>query len=197
MVRHWLRKRGPKFRTKLFFNAIGAVTTAIVLVIIIVAKFQEGAWMIVIVAPALVLLLRKINKHFRKIGRQVGQAINLRTSDITAVQVSKEGEDKEKLRKLGKENVENPAAEAHATIPRLEILDSPYRQISKPVTDFVNKIAKQDRDRLLAVIIPELIEPHWYEYLLHNFLGAQLKARLFLNGHDRVVVINTPWALRE
>ena len=52
MVRHWLRKRGPRYRTKLFYNALGAVTTAIVLVIIILAKFKEGAWITVIVAPS-------------------------------------------------------------------------------------------------------------------------------------------------
>ncbi len=62
MVRHWLRKRGPRYRTKLFYNALGAVTTAIVLVIIILAKFKEGAWITVIVAPSLVLLLRRINQ---------------------------------------------------------------------------------------------------------------------------------------
>lgn len=64
MVRHWLRKRGRRYRTKLFFNALGASTTFVVLVIIIVAKFKEGAWLTVIVAPGAVLLLRTIGQHY-------------------------------------------------------------------------------------------------------------------------------------
>jgi hypothetical protein len=68
---------------------------------------------------------------------------------------------------------------------------------SLSVADFVDRIAKEERGRLVAVIIPELIEPHWYEYLLHNFLGAWRHARLFLNGHNHVIVINTPWELQE
>lgn len=65
MVRHWLRKRGPRYRTKLLFNAVGALITSVSLLIIIVAKFKEGAWLIVIVAPAAVLLLWKIGQHYR------------------------------------------------------------------------------------------------------------------------------------
>jgi amino acid transporter len=67
MVRHWMRKRGRRYRTKLAFNAIGATITFVVLMIIIVAKFREGAWLTVIVAPAAVLLLRRIRQHYRKI----------------------------------------------------------------------------------------------------------------------------------
>lgn len=65
MVRHWLRKRGRRYRTKLFFNAVGAMITSVVLGIIIVAKFKEGAWVTVIVVPGSVLLLRKIHQHYK------------------------------------------------------------------------------------------------------------------------------------
>jgi amino acid transporter len=67
MVRHWMRKRGRRYRTKLALNAIGATITFVVLMIIIVAKFREGAWLTVIVAPAAVLLLRRIHQHYRRI----------------------------------------------------------------------------------------------------------------------------------
>lgn len=66
MVRHWMRKRGRRYRLKLIFNAAGAVITASVLVIIILAKFKEGAWVTVIVMPAAVLLLKKIGRHYKK-----------------------------------------------------------------------------------------------------------------------------------
>lgn len=70
MVRHWLRKRGRRYRTKLMFNAVGAVITSVVLGIIIVAKFKEGAWVTVIVAPGAVLLLRKIGQHYHAGGEK-------------------------------------------------------------------------------------------------------------------------------
>jgi amino acid transporter len=227
MVRHWLRKRGPRYRTKLFVNAIGAVTTAIVLVIIILAKFKEGAWMTVVVAPGLVVLLRKINQHYKKIAREVGQAVELHPSeinppaviipvkhwnrvteravrfglllskDITAIHVSTEKEDKGRLQELWREKVEKPAEGLHAPIPQLRIIDSPYRQISEPIIEFVNKTAKEKADRPVAVIIPELVEPHWYEFLLHNLYGPKLEAELLIKGDERVIVINAPWRLRD
>ena len=227
MVKHWLRKRGPRFRTKLFYNALGAGTTAIVLVIITLAKFKEGAWMTVIVAPAAVLLLRTINRHYEKIGTQVGQPIDLRTSalqppvvvvpihgwnrvsekavrfgvllshDVTAIHVSTEQDDDQNLRQIWRQNVEIPAKTSHSAVPRLEILDSPYRQVNQPILDYVNKVAGEKADRLVAVIIPQLVEPHWYEYLLHSFYGARLRTRLFLNGNDHIIVENTPWRLHE
>jgi amino acid transporter len=70
MVRHWMRKRGRRYRTKLAFNAIGATITFVVLMIIVVAKFREGDWLTVIVAPAAVLLLQRIHQHYRKISRR-------------------------------------------------------------------------------------------------------------------------------
>jgi amino acid transporter len=227
MVKHWRRKRGPRFSTKLFFNALGAITTAIALVIIILAKFKEGAWMTVIVAPAAVFLLRTINRHYEKIAMQVGQPIDLRISelqppivvvpingwnrmaekavrfgvllsnDVTAIHISTERDDNERLRELWRHNVEKPAQKAHSAIPRLDILDSPYRRVSQPILDYVNRVAREKADRLIAVIIPQIIEPHWYKYFLHSFYGMRLRMQLFLNGNDRIIIVNTPWRLRD
>jgi hypothetical protein len=227
MVCHWLRHRGRNFLVKLFSNAIGAVSTCIVLIIIIIAKFMEGAWITVLVAPAAVLLLRKINQHYRRIENQVGQAVNLQaakpappavvipirrwdrvaeravefgmllSNDITAVHGSGGPDDKQRLAQVWAEKVETPAKAAHSMVPRLQIIDSPYRRIHQPIIDFVNKMASEKPQQVIAVIIPELVEPHWYNYLLHNLYGVRLKARLFLNGDNRVVVISTPWRMRD
>jgi hypothetical protein len=198
-----------------------------VLAIIILAKFKEGAWMTVVVAPAAVLLLRTINRHYETICTQVGQPIDLRVSqlqppvvvvpisgwnrmaekavrfgvmlsnDVTALHVSTERDDNQHLRELWRQNVEKPAEKAHSTIPRLKILNSPYRQVSKPILDYLNRVAKENPNRLVAVIIPQLVEPHWYEYFLHNFYGARLRTRLFLRGKDQIIVVNTPWHLHD
>ena len=228
MVVHWLRKHGRKFRIALAYNSLGAVTTGVALVTIIVAKFAEGAWMTIVVAPALVLLLQWINRHYKKIAREVGAGLQLRASkleppvviipidgwnrvsekavrfgllllsdDITALHVSTEDDDTQGLRELWAEKVEKPAKAANSAIPRLEIISSPHRRIYQPILDFVNKTKKEKPDRIIAVIIPELVEPHWYEHLLHNVHAAGLRALLFLERDQRTVVISIPWYCRE
>jgi amino acid transporter len=227
MVRHWLRKRGPRYRVKLFCNGMGAVITSISLVIIVIAKFSDGAWLTVIVAPLLVLLLSRINGHYRNVERQIHPAFELQASklqapvvivpiddwncvtekalqfgmllsdDITAVHISDGDDNKKRLMRSWREKVDRPARSRGFVAPRLKIVDSPYRRIHKPILDFVNKTAQEKPDRLVAVIIPELVESHWYDYLLHNLRGARLRAQLFLQGNDRVVVINTPWRVRD
>src|SRR5207249_9769826 len=119
------------------------------------------------------------------------------SDDITALHVSSEENDNKGLREKWAEKVENPARAAKSAVPRLEIIHSPYRQIYEPILKFVRKREKENPDRLIAVVIPELVEPHWYEYLLHNIHGAGLRALLFLQGDRRTIVITTPWYLRE
>src|SRR5438034_6070 len=148
MVFHWQRKKGRTARTKLVINAIGAAATSVALVIIVVAKFAEGAWIILLVGPGAVWLFWKIKRHYE-------------------------------------------------FVPRLQINHSPYRQIYEPILKFVQKKEQENKDRIIAVVIPELVEPHWYERLLHNIRGAGLRALLFLQGDRRTVVIMTPWYLRE
>jgi hypothetical protein len=119
------------------------------------------------------------------------------SDEIIALHVSSEENDDKSLPKTWAEKVEKPARAAKSAVPRLEIIHSPYRQIYEPILKFVRKTEKENPGRIIAVIIPELVEPHWYEYLLHNLHGAGLRALLFLKGDNRTVVITTPWYLRE
>jgi amino acid transporter len=226
MVGHWLRKRGRGARVSMFINFTGAICTGIALVIIILAKFTEGAWVTLIIVPGLVLLFQQIHKRYREITREVSRSVELKTAvqppiviipiggwdrvaeralrfgmemsdDVIALHVTTENEEANGLRELWTKNVEQPAKEAEASVPRLEILRSPYRQIYDPILDFVRKTRKEKTDRLIAVIIPELVEPHWYEYLLHNHHGAVLRTLLFRERDQRTIVITTPWYLRD
>ncbi len=225
MVAHWRRKRGKHARTKLIINAVGATMTSIALVIIIVAKFVEGAWITLIVGPGLVWMFWKIKHHYEWIALEIDQPVKLQTGklrppvviipidawncvteralrfglemsdQITAFHVTSDEEDTESLRKTWAEQVEKPARAAKTAVPRLEIVKSPYRQIYEPILKFVRKMETANKDRLIAVIIPELVEPYWYEHLLHNLHGPGLRARLFLEGERHTVVITTPWYL--
>ncbi len=227
MVLHWLRRRGRGYRTKLAFNALGAATTAVALVVIIMAKFLEGAWMTVIFVPTFTLLFMAIHRHYKRVARIVEHPLKLQaekclqhpiviipiqgwdrvaeravrfglllSDEVTAIHVTTE-EDEPHLRKLWAEKVEKPAKTANFAIPRLEIIPSPYRRIEEPILNFVKEMRRKDPDRLIAVIIPELVEPHWYEYVLHNLHAARLRASIFMLRDRRVVVISTPWYLHE
>lgn len=228
MVLHWLHKGYKKHGLKLFFNALGALTTAVALVIIVVTKFLQGAWMVALIAPALFFLLVKIRRHYGEVHREIENPLELQVSrlqppiviipihgwnrvsekavrfglllsdDISAVYVQSEAdEDLEKLKRLWSKKVGQPAKAAHSAIPQLEIIQSPYRRIYQPILDFVEKKRHEHPGRLIAVVIPELVEPHWYEYLLHNIHAAGLRALLFLKRDQRTVVITTPWYLHE
>ena len=226
MVFHWRKKRGRGARTSLVINGVGAVATGIALVIIIVAKFIEGAWITIIIVPGLMILFQRIRHHYRWIAQEIERPVELKarelkppiviipingwnrvseralrfalllSDEVTAVHVSTGQERHERLREVWDEKVVKPAREAKSCEPRLEIIKSPYRQIYDPILDFVNKVKEENGERLIAVIIPELVEPHWYESLLHNQRGAGLKALLYLQGDERTVVINTPWYLK-
>lgn len=225
MVVHWLRQKGQGFRIKLAFNALGAVTTAVALAVIIMAKFLEGAWMTVIFIPALTLLLMVIHRHYRRAAQVVEQPLELQASklqhplvlipiqgwdrvaeravrfgmllsdEVTAIHVSTEKDDPH-LRELWAEKVEKPAETAHFAVPQLEIIHSSYRRIEEPILDFVKAMRKGAPDRLIAVIIPELVEPYWFEHVLHNLHAARLRASIFMLRDRRTVVISTPWYLR-
>jgi amino acid transporter len=228
MVVFWHRKRNAK--TKLAINALGAISTAIALIIIVVEKFLEGGWIIIVVAPLLYLLFSQIKRHYQHVARQIKHPFKtsfikvklkspiviipiegwdqvferalkigmLVSEDITAVHISTEkDETKQPLRKTWEEMIVRAAIEANVPVPKLIVIQSPYRRINKPILDFIYKTKKENPDRVIAVVIPELVEPHWYEYLLHNIHAAELKSILFLAKDPQIVVIHSPWYLPD
>lgn len=125
--------------------------------------------------------------------------------DVVAVYVKlpdangKDEEGEKKARELQRqwaEQVDKPARAAGLPPPHLEVLSSPYRKVSGPLTTYLNQLKEQYPDRLVAVIIPELVETHWWEWLLHNHRATALKANLLLLGDPRIVVINVPWYMQ-
>jgi amino acid transporter len=226
MVAHWWRKRGPAARVSLLINALGAGATAATLAVIIVAKFIEGAWIALIIVPGLIMLFLAIHRHYRRVMRETKtqadielfsrmpltvivpiegwncvteRALHLAvqiSDDITAVHICA-AQSPGGLPAAWQNHVVRPAKEKGIEPPRLKIITSPYRRFLQPLLDYVQEVRKEKPHRLIAVVIPELVQMHWYEYLLHNQRAAFLKVRLFLHGDERIIVINTPWYLRE
>jgi hypothetical protein len=99
------------------------------------------------------------------------------------------------LRAQWSELVEDPARQAGLKPPPLVEVESPYRFVIRPVLDYVLELERTNPHRVIAVIIPELVERRWYYNLLHNHRSAVLKALLLFQGCQHVTVINIPWYL--
>ncbi len=122
------------------------------------------------------------------------------SQDVRVVHIAPETEKGDKaadeLLSVWSEYVEMPAKEAGLKAPECVVLRSPYRLVMTPILDFVRELERRYPDRQIAVIVPELVERRWINYLLHNQRSTVLKLILYLRGNQRIIVINVPWYLQ-
>jgi hypothetical protein len=142
--------------------------------------------------PIVVLPIQGWNKIAQK-GLRFAVHLSI---DVHVLQV-KIGEKSEDMRPQWCHLVETPTLELGIPVPKLTVVESPYRLVYRPILDFVTSLAKKYPERYIAVIIPELVEGHWYHYFLHNQRAAVLKALLLVRGNQRINVVNVPWYLTE
>ncbi len=224
MVVHWGRKH-RRLSLPQCLNAAGAAATAATVMVVVIAKFAEGAWIVILLIPLVTELLEGTHRYYERVRRVVADppvlAISpsrppvvivpiqewnriseramrfaLRISnEIIAVHVTSNDTDPD-FAKVWVEKVATPAEQAGVPVPELQFIISPYRQLYGPLLDFVERISLERPNRTIAVVVPELVRPRWWEYLLHNQSTAGFKAALLLKGAERIVVISTPWYLR-
>lgn len=221
MVAHWKRSKGRHYFS-MFLNGLGAFVTAITVLVVMVAKFVEGAWITLALIPLLFGLMKTIHRHYRRMDKEIAldkpldlthlvkpiaivpvvgwnrithKALRFAldvTPDVHVFHVQAEG-DSPYLANHWKELVEAPAKRGGFPPPQLTIVKSPYRHVMNPILDFVKAQAEQNPDRHIAVIIPERILDRWYDYFLHNRRGTMLKTLLYFAGNEQIVVMNVPW----
>ena len=225
MVMHWKRNGGPGAARSMLLNGLGAVATGITTVVVLVAKFIDGAWITVLLIPALILMMRSVRRHYSVVADEIGKTTPVQTANLTepivllpidrwslvsetvlryAWTLTKDihvlhvqsGEDTDKLRSEWSEMVEKPAGAAGLALPKLVVLDSPYRFIVKPIVDYAIQQQVAHPDRNITVLIPELVESHWYHYFLHNNRPEAIRALLLFNGNQRITVVSMPYHLR-
>jgi amino acid transporter len=227
MVAHWLKLGGHRAKVAAAVNGLGALGTAITLVVILVAKFVDGAWVTVALLTGLVFIFIAVRRHYRDLAGQLttSEPLNLQNlqppiivvlvrgwSRITrkalriALQMSPEvyalhiAFDEFRLRDLEEEwskFVAEPCQAAKVRAPKLVVVPSPYRRVCAPLMEFMVDLDKSLPVRQIAIIIPELVERRWYHTLLHNHTATLIKGYLYFSGLERVSVINVPWYLRE
>jgi len=225
MVAHWKHAGGTHARHSMVINGIGAIATALTVLIVIVSKFVEGAWITLVAIPTILLLMRAVRRHYDRIGRELASSRPLPTSklkppivavpiegwnkvtekalrfaltlspDIIALQVSTSDEPHD-LETRWTTLVADPTREAGLPVPRLKVLRSPYRAVVHPTVEYIHKLEREHPNREIAVLIPQLVERHWYEYFLHRQRGELLAALLLLEDEPRINIINVPWHLR-
>jgi amino acid transporter len=225
MVAHWWKKPGRGARASMAVNGLGAAATAVTVVVVATVKFMAGAWMVVILVPSLVVVMLAVGRHYRKIDRETAAPGNLKLDNLQepivivpiiewssiaesalrfAMTLSREVEvlhiesedSSNSLKRVWPSRVEEPARAAKQTVPRLTVLKSPFRFVVQPIIDHVLEIERQNPDRTIAVLLPELVERHWYQYFLHNQRAQTIAARLLTQGTHRIVIVKVPWYLR-
>jgi amino acid transporter len=227
MVAHWLRAAGRGRALSLAVNTLGAMATGITLIVVLVAKFAEGAWVMTLLIPLLLTVFSGVRRHYNSVALEIatpnplnveniqppiviipmrewnkmsqkGLRFALKLSrDIFVVQVQAGDSAEGELTRRWKTLVETPTRHAHLPTPQLVTIASPYRHVFNPLLDYIRQMKETHPERQIAVLIPELVAGRWYHHLLHNKRAAMLKTLLLVRGDEDIVVINVPWYLSE
>jgi hypothetical protein len=225
MVGHWIRHGGRGAKRNIIVNGVGAAATGATVIVVLSAKFIEGAWITALLIPAILILMVYVRRHYHAVflemrvttpvdlcnlapplvilPLQIWNTLSQKSlrfalkisPTVHAVHVDC-GEGSDILLDEWKRYVEEPARQAGLPVPDVVVVPSPYRLILTPIVDYVLKLEKEYPDQQVAVLIPELVERHWYHYFLHNKRASLLKTLLLLRGNQRIVIINVPWYLK-
>jgi len=213
MVIHWRRLREPGWRTSAVVNGIGAIVTAIVLVIVASTKAAEGAWIIILLIPTLVVIFRTTRRHYDHVASQLSlrefaplpklrnivllpvsgvhravlQALHYAhtlSDDVRALYVSTDPHSLELVRKEWDQWGEG--------VP-LVVLESPYRSVLEPILGYINELEANQPDAYVTIVLPEFVPARWWQHLLHNQRALLLKGALLFRPNT--VVTNVPFHL--
>jgi amino acid transporter len=218
MFRRWRTRREPGWQRGTLINGIGALTCGLVAVTTAATKFTQGAWMILILIPAIVLLLYAIHRHYVRVNEELTldpQSVNLvlpRTKPLVIVPLP--GLHLGLLPALAfASEISDSVTAVHVTddlqaaealkerweewdqkVPLL-IIESPYRSLLQPLLAYIHARREDDPDRLVTVVLSEFVPKHWWEWLLHNQSALRLKLALF--REPNVVVADVPYHLKR
>lgn len=219
MVVHWLRERrelNSNWKKSIVMNAVGALATFMVLCVFIATKFIHGAWIVVLVVPVMVVLFKAINKHYRTVAKQLSTdgmdplkplrhrvivpisgmhrgvvsalqyAQSIACDRVQAVYVD-----------FGEEATANlkDKWERWGAGMQLVVLPSPYRELTRPLLRYINRISRENSNDMITVVLPEFIPAKWWQHMLHNQSSLLLKGSLlFKKG---VIVTSVPYHLEQ
>jgi amino acid transporter len=216
MTRYHKERQEPGWRRGYVINMVGAVTTGLVLVVVVVSKFTIGAWIPVVVIPLIAFVLTRIKRHYNRVAAAlvappgyrprrhthtvvvlVGQvhrpalaalsyARSLAPDRLVALTVSADDEQSDRILAQWAE---------HGIDVPLRILSSPYRELTKPVLAHLDELDAEHENDIITVILPEFVLTKWWEQILHNQSALLLKARLLFRPNT--VVVSVPYLIQR
>ncbi|MEV6346164.1 APC family permease [Actinoplanes sp. NPDC051851] len=224
MIRHWNRllrlQRDPERRRRMIrsraINAFGMGLTGAVLIVVLITKFLLGAWIAIAAMIVLYVLMLAIHRHYTRVAeelkpteerpvlpsrnhaivlvskvhmptlRALAYAQATRPDTLTAVTVNVDDKDTR--------NIQQEWERRELAAP-LTVVDSPYREITKPIIDFVTSVRRTSPRDVVTVFVPEYVVGRWWENLLHNQSALRIKARLLFE--PGVMVVSVPWQLQS
>ena len=222
MVRHWKRLGGPWHNMAV--NGIGAFATGVTTVVVLSAKFIEGAWVTVLLIPIMLAVMTWVRRHYRQVVAELATDApadfkNLQdpivvtpiaswsvvtqkalrfaytlSREVHVVHISA-SETEDDFCKHWNRLAAAPAQAAGFPPPELVVIESPYRYLLTPILNYILEVETKNPTCQIAVLLPEMIERHWFHYVLHNQRAEILKTWLLLKGNQRIVLVNVPWYL--
>ena len=215
MVLHWRHSGEPGWRTSAAINGFGAIVTGVVLVIVAVTKTFEGAWIVLLLIPAIVAVFKATRQHYDHVAAQltlsgyeptkrrhntvlipiggiqraVVEALRYAetlSQDVRAVYVDVDATATEHLRK---------AWELWGGRVQLVVLDSPYRSVMEPLLEYIEQVEGEREDDYVTVILPEFVPARWWQHLLHNQRALLIKGALLFRPNT--VVTSVPFHLAK
>ena len=215
MVIHWRQTKEPGWKTSALINGFGAVTTGIVLIIVAVTKTLEGAWIVLLLIPIIVMVFRATRRHYDHVGAQltlrnytprrkvhntvlipiggiqraVVEALRYAetlSNDVRGVYVDVDPAATDQVRR------EWATWGGRAT---LIVLPSPYRSVMEPLLEYIEQVENERQDDYVTVILPEFVPARWWQHLLHNQRALLIKGALLFRPNT--VVTSVPFHLAE
>lgn len=223
MIRHWTRllvaetdaKQRRRMQRSRVINAIGFACTGLVLLIVLITKFTHGAYIVVIAMPILYAGMRGIRTHYDKVALEIeadpDERVTLPSAVHAIVLVSRVH--KATLRAVAYARATRPSSIEAVTVSvdedtsralvadwnnrdmqiPLRVLASPYREITRPIIDYVRSVRRDSPRDLVAVYIPQFVVGSWWEQILHNQSAIRLRTRLLYSPN--VTIVSVPWQL--
>src|SRR5881296_786573 len=217
MVRRWLRLREKGWRWRVWINGVGAVVTGVVLLTLAVTKFVEGAWIVVVVIPFLVVTFIVMHRHYDEVARELSlegldepprfqHTVLVLIGDVhrgvvRAVQYARTLAPTATVRAVYVET--DPARTARLEekwgkwglgVP-LVVLTSPYRSLLRPLLDYLDQIQSRGDEQMVTIVLPEFLPRHWWQHILHNQTALLVKGALLFRKNT--VVADVPYLLKH
>jgi len=208
VVHHW-RLREPRWRGALAINAVGAVTTGIVLAVVVVSKFTIGAWIPAVMIPFIVVILSAIGRHYDRVHKAIqvpgdwkpkrhqhSVVVLVGNMNLGVLEAVNYARSLAPDRLVAVSVVGNPAEQDallqswsdHSLPVELHTIYSPYRELTRPILDYLDELDAENPDDMITVVIPEFVT-RWSTQFLHNQSAFALKARLLYRPHTAVISV--------